>query len=438
MTRAFLNFYLFIIFSLLFLQFAVNPLLSRVANSYMKESLVEYNRQLSRGAFYMMVEDLLQLPEAQWEDRIDALRPYFGYKITLKSYGDLQLSEEEKQELRQGKIAVVSDGEELYQQVGSSKMVLGKGSFAEIEPETGALLTVYIWMIITVILALLTMAWIIPYWRKLKKISTMAMAFGSGDFDVRSDISTRSSLHPIASAFNTMADRIQQLISSHKELTNAVSHELKTPLSRLRFGLEMLENAQNDRDRNHYSKGLRSDVAELEELVAELLTYARFDREKPALHLDGHPLEELVRGLMYDHCADEGGKACIIINRLTGPLTPRYDTKYMARAIDNVLRNAQKYANGKIQIILESEGTDCCIHIEDDGPGVPENDRLKVFEPFTRLDASRNKMSGGYGLGLAIVDKVMTWHDGKVYVDNSDLGGAKFSLCWPGLKEIDQ
>jgi signal transduction histidine kinase len=92
------------------------------------------------------------------------------------------------------------------------------------------------------------------------------------------------------------------------------------------------------------------------------------------------------------------------------------------------------YTNHQVQIIVERNEDECCIHVDDDGPGIPPADRQRVFEPFVRLDASRSRMSGGYGLGLAIVSRILEWHDGRIAVTDSQLGGARFSVCWPGYR----
>jgi signal transduction histidine kinase len=436
MKRVFLTFYLFLIFSLLFVQFILGPVIGKVAEVYLQDAIVEYNRQLAKGAFHMLELDLLRLPKNEWDNRILELEPQFGYAIGLFGYDELELAEEQLDQLRQGKIAVVDDGEGLFHQIGESGMVLRKGPFSQLEPKSG-FFNVAIWFAITAIVGFLTLIWIIPYWRKLRKISIAAMVFGNGDFNVRADISKRSSLTPIATAFNTMAERIQQLINSHKELTNAVSHELRTPLSRLRFGLEMLETSEDMETRAHYARELQIDVADLEELVSELLTFARFDRERPELQFGFHLLEPFLHQLLAESFPDE----CPIHYQIHNYLDEqsgkaRFEPKYLARALGNLIQNALRHADCRIQVIVERNGGDCIIHLDDDGVGIREPDRQRVFEPFTRLDASRNRKSGGYGLGLAIVMRILKWHNGRVTVGDSPLGGARLTISWPGFSQF--
>lgn len=101
------------------------------------------------------------------------------------------------------------------------------------------------------------------------------------------------------------------------------------------------------------------------------------------------------------------------------------------------MRNALKYGHKHIELSVDASGEKVFIHVEDDGPGIPEADRQRVFEPFARLDDSRSRYSGGYGLGLAIVHRVALWHKGSASVTDSPLGDARFTIQWPGLAKID-
>jgi signal transduction histidine kinase len=105
----------------------------------------------------------------------------------------------------------------------------------------------------------------------------------------------------------------------------------------------------------------------------------------------------------------------------------------MQRAIGNLIQNAANHAKNRIEVTLAENGEACVIHVDDDGPGIAEADRHRVFQAFTRLDASRSRKSGGYGLGLTIVHRVVTWHGGNVQVSESPLGGARLTISWPGF-----
>lgn len=435
MKRIFFSFYVFLLFSLLFLNFVLGPVIGKMAKAYLRDSSNEYSRQLARGVFHMMSEDLQRLPREQWPERIRVLAPRFGYDIALLPLSELSLGEEHLRLLRAGQIAVVDDGERLYQQIGDSGLVLKKGPFSVLAPNT-TMLNIVVWIGLTAIVALMTLVWIVPYWRKVRHISSTAIAFGNGDFGVRARLSPRSSLASLAHAFNTMADRIEQLIRSHKELTNAVSHELRTPLARLRFGLAMLETAESREKRSHYARELLTDVVELEDLVSEMLTYSRFDRERPELHFASLPLEPLAEQVLAETVPEDSPVRCHLLSRLDQPSGKVcFEPKYLARALGNLVGNAVNHAESQVRVVIERDGADCVLHVDDDGSGIPAADRERVLAPFIRLDASRSRASGGFGLGLAIVARILEWHGGLVEIGESPLGGARVTLVWPGYDQ---
>lgn len=285
---------------------------------------------------------------------------------------------------------------------------------------------------------LMAIIWALPFWLKLKRIIAAAQAFGRGEFDARANLPRSAVLAPLASTFNDMAARIQRLISSHRELTRAVSHELRTPISRIRFGLEMANTATSEPDRHHYLSEIGQDVDELEALVAELLIYARFDRETP--ELDQEVLAVAPWLIQTVNAAKNGfsqvGISCrieTVDKNLVAKIAPRY----MTRAVSNLIANAGRYARRRIVVSLEKKDNACMIHVDDDGPGIAEADRKRIFEPFVRLDASRDRDTGGSGLGLAIVQRIVTMHHGTVSAEPSPLGGARFTVGWPCHISLD-
>jgi signal transduction histidine kinase len=194
----------------------------------------------------------------------------------------------------------------------------------------------------------------------------------------------------------------------------------------------MLEDTTCDKDRQRYLESVRADIDELDSLVNELLGYARLDREKPELELTEIALSPWIREIVDQ--ARGQAPAVDLAQELADneqPLRASLEPRLMSRAVSNVLRNAARYARGRIRVSYVAENASVQICIDDDGPGIPAEDRLRIFEPFTRLDTSRARTSGGHGLGLAIVKRIMQWHAGEVLVDDSPLGGARFCLRWP-------
>ena len=115
----------------------------------------------------------------------------------------------------------------------------------------------------------------------------------------------------------------------------------------------------------------------------------------------------------------------------SNPKHAHFEARLMARAVGNLLQNAKRYAQTKVCITVAQDSQNYQIMVDDDGTGIPEHEREPIFEAFKRLDASRDRGTGGYGLGLAIVQRICQWHNGTITVENSPLGGARFIICWP-------
>ena len=218
------------------------------------------------------------------------------------------------------------------------------------------------------------------------------------------------------------------------EMVSAVAHELRTPVARLRFGLEMTAEAQTDEARQKYLAGMDGDIDDLDALVDEMLVYSRLERGSPNLSFQQVELGALVdqvigelAPLRPDVSVDRG--ECVVAEDGSGWADA--EPQYLRRALSNLITNAMRHAERQVRVSFTINGQTARLDVDDDGPGVPEADWEKVFTPFLRLDDSRTRASGGHGLGLSIVRRIIYWHGGRSQVGHSELGGARFSLVWP-------
>jgi len=236
-----------------------------------------------------------------------------------------------------------------------------------------------------------------------------------------------------------MAERMQRLIAMQKELSSAISHELRTPIARMRFAVEMLPDADQADERERLQTMMNDDLEELDNLIDASLTYSRFEREQPELHLTSVDLAEWlnenVDGIRILGRALEISVDC---SNLPPGQQVELDLKSMPYALTNLLRNAIKYAHSRVVVSAQINGDRTLVHVDDDGIGIAPEERQKVFSAFTRLDRSRDRATGGYGLGLAIVKLVLEQHAGSATADASPLGGARFTLNWPVLHSVTQ
>jgi signal transduction histidine kinase len=226
-----------------------------------------------------------------------------------------------------------------------------------------------------------------------------------------------------------MAQRVQELLKAQKESTDAISHELRTPISRLRFGVEMIEQTTVAEDRTRYLQTMRSALDELEALVDEALTYSRLTSAARRLSPQTVDLKDWLAANMND-VQRSPGSAQLISDVHPHDATAHFDARLVARALKNIIHNAQRHARTTVKVVIRQDGAHTDFTVEDDGPGIPAEQRAAIFEPFYRIDNSRQRDSGGHGLGLAIVRRICEWTQAEVTVEDSALGGALFRLRW--------
>ncbi len=272
---------------------------------------------------------------------------------------------------------------------------------------------------------LIVLSWLYPLLSRLKRLRSSAKAFGEGQLNQRISTKATSYIADIETEFNRMAQRIETLISDNKLLGNAVSHDLRTPLARLRFGIEALQETQNPKTRQKYQNHISRDIDEMENLVNVLLSYARLDQAM--IEVDRQPVDlnslasDCVSGLnATDKTVNWKGDAQAFILG---------EGNYLAMLINNLLGNAQQYAATTISVSVINTSAGVTLKVADDGPGIPQDKREELLKPFTRGDYNTQKQ--GFGMGLAIVSRIALWHQAQLLISQSKaLGGAEFTITF--------
>jgi len=269
-----------------------------------------------------------------------------------------------------------------------------------------------------------------PIVRRLRRLEQTAIRISEGQLQARAEDTANDAIGSLARRFNFMAERVQELLESQRQLIQAVAHELRTPLARVRFSLEMLTSAGTDEEQAQRLISIDEDLSELDELVEELLFYIRAGEK--ALRLNKQPVDALQEiNRIVEQARDQRPEITIQIEApdlLEAVIA--VDPKAFRRATKNLLANGIKVAHQRITVRLSRADNVLSIAISDDGPGIPPEDRQRIFEPFTRLDQSRNRDSGGSGLGLAIVQRIVEAHNGSITLDRAAEGGAQFTTTW--------
>jgi two-component system sensor histidine kinase RstB len=440
LSRIFFNFYLLAMGSFVAIAFFADLVISTALHGITED----YARRFMRGTIELIEEDLQRYPIEHWGRRLRELDNKFSYRIAISERDDLRLSPRQSQILDEGGIAVEREGEIMYHQMNNSALVLMVGPLSPDrnpeERQRGMPLELRIrlltWSLIGLGFAVALWFWVRPIWRDLEVMRQTARALGEGHLDTRAAQARSPLFAPLFETLDGMADRIQQLLATHKELSCSISHELRTPIARMRFAVEMQRETDAPDERERLTHQMENDLDELDNLIDTSLTYARFERETPVLSLTPVDLPQWLED-QVENMRLLGRELNIEVDHSQWPAGQRVDMdrKVMPHALQNLLRNAIKYARSQIRVSAgvsySASEAQAWIHVDDDGIGIPEDARERIFAAFTRLDRSRDRATGGYGLGLAITQRVIQVHGGTAQVGDSPLGGARFSLTWP-------
>ncbi|WP_240220149.1 ATP-binding protein [Rheinheimera hassiensis] len=403
MQRLFWHFYLFLFLVLLGIGWAVEQLWQQWQPDTAPPWLSSYTQ---------LLQQQLQQPTAQWQSILSL--PY-----TELGPDSISWLPEEQQLLQQGDIVTLFEANSVYFYYQHAQQLWRFGPLPLIQQEGATWFTLLFFVLLAVAVAL----WLWPVARDIRTLQLSLKQFASNS-DSTIAVPAHSFIAPIAQSFRQMSLQIRDLLNLQREMTHAVSHELRTPIARLNFALEMATQLPEDERRL-----MCEDVRELQQLVDEILDYARLETGQLPLQLQQINLTELIANLNEKLSPLPGATISLIMPQqalLFG------DGHYLERALQNVLVNAKKYAQQRITLTLQQQQNHWHIDIEDDGPGIPQAMREEILKPFFRLEASRNKQGGGFGLGLAIVQRIMQWHQGSISVSESaTLGGARFCLRLP-------
>lgn len=257
---------------------------------------------------------------------------------------------------------------------------------------------------------------------RLEALQRSVQKFGEGDLSVRVPDEGHDEVADLARQFNAAAARVEALVKSHKSLLANASHELRSPLTRIRMGLELMGGQQPS---PAFREEILRNIAELDQLVDEILLASRLDaREADVGTVE---LVDLI-GLAAEECA----RVDADLDVSSDSVDVRGVSKLLRRAIRNLLENARRYSTGEITLSIERRQGHAEVRVCDRGPGVPASQRERIFEPFYRLPGASER-AGGVGLGLALVRSIAGRHNGTVHCEDrpDGAGGACFVLRLP-------
>ncbi|MQA20807.1 ATP-binding protein [Rugamonas rivuli] len=400
------------------------------------DPLEEIARSQAAGQIFLLEQYIDRAPADEWLPRLNKVREVSKATLELKPLQATlaALPDSKRDQLLQGAVVIDVGGKAFYRRVdmtgaryiGSDDDVI-HAQRLPIDIGQALGMEAIRFGVIALFLLVPIGWWSRRHWRGLMALSRMADDFGQGDLAARAAVRPASSIAPLAARINDMAERIALLMEARKNLLHSVSHELRTPIARLEFGLELLRerHAADDPALQKRVAAMETDVDELKTLVNELLDLTQLD------HAQAMPRKPFALAPVLQACAPPmqpssqphfSASIATDLGELQG------DARLLARAVDNLLGNAAKYAASRIVLSAMRGGSTVRIVVEDDGPGIPHEARERVFEPFYRLAREQDYAASGYGLGLAIAAKAILLHGGAIAIDDSPLGGARFTI----------
>ena len=276
----------------------------------------------------------------------------------------------------------------------------------------------HLWVLGICILLCYLLSWHLT--SPVRKLQRAVDSFGRGELNVRAEANRRDELGQLAGTFNLMADRIQTLLTAERRLLLDISHELRSPLARLSVAVELARANKNPADLDRIQK----EADRLNTLIGELLQVTRAEGDPSKRVMEPVSLAQVVREIVDDTSIEARARNCELVLHAQADVFLDGDAELLRRAIENVVRNAIRYApqGSPIEIDLRQSGDNALIRVRDFGPGVPRDAVDRIFDPFYRVDSDRNRASGGTGLGLAIARRAVQLHGGAIRAANADPG----------------
>ncbi|WP_122588737.1 ATP-binding protein [Pseudomonas viridiflava] len=400
-----------------------------------EERNLTYNHEQVRGTLKLIKTRFTQVPQASWPQVEHELQEDFApLQLRVLTITDPSVSDCERTELEQGRNALRTGD---YGMASTAMTPLSAGQVIQLVfPDPPVDINIMYWLMNVLIGAALLgclSIWFWPHWRDLQRLKHTAMMLGNGNLAQRTHISPRSNIGELAQVFDKMAQDIGQLLNQQQELLSAVSHELRTPLSRLEFGMALVLTDPLEASTRLRLEQMVGHIRELDALIDELLSYTRLQSPYQQADRQEIPLQAFLDSVLGGFLDTQDARPFdLSLQTDTAPERFVLDPHLTARALQNLIANAIRYCSGQVRVSLRLQtGEGLYMTVEDDGIGIPESERALIFEPFYRMDRSRDRDTGGFGLGLAISRRAIECQGGRIQVDSSPLGGARFLIVLP-------
>jgi signal transduction histidine kinase len=427
MRRLYLSIVFMVLASLFFLGWTLDKL-EAVDDSEVKEVEYALYYKLMRG-FSLQT---LSLSEQELQVQVPRWATQFSLPLSLHDGSELALPLELQKQLFSLEGLLLESEQQTYLIKSLSAHPQYQLYLTLPEVEAGTALDLWLTIAFYLGAGLLMALWLLPLTRRLSLIHRMATEFGKGKFESRIPMSRFSYIHWLEKSFNRMAQKIEELIEENRILASGLSHDLRTPLACLRFGLEAALEVKGESQKNNMMLRMESDLAQMEEMVSAFLGFASLEKQRAKLNIKAYPINLLFIDIERQAklLAEQEN---IVINFRNSDISKELavDKLWFSRILLNIIANAVRFSRSHIDVNVTVDNEFITVIVEDDGPGIAPEEWKNAFKPFVRLESTRNRDHGNYGLGLTIAKKVIEWHQGNILITMpTTLNGCCFKLIF--------
>lgn len=428
MRRLFIRVYLILSAAMLISFFII--LTALLVSSGLEMS--KYESHYSKASHNYLISEVDKYPNLEMDDIIKKVQPYISYDISWIPMSELSLNESQMDKIKEGYpltdvwYSISSDHVGVFWYVPSKNgVVLYQRAQETNVSNKGTILAIGLAGLL--VLPLSALIFLRPIGKQLVEFTHYVRRYAQGILTDRIPLEGSKPFIELAVDINTMADRLEKQINNQLIMSNAISHELKTPLTRLRMGNDLVQTVDNHEELKKYVESVAEELDQFEKLVKSILTLARYTHKSKQLIMESIDLNSLLRQVIEQFT----NKNIEIKNTIEDTILVESNSDGLSHILINIIGNAACYTNEQVIVSVSMANGYGHLFIDDDGPGIPKEQRQKIFTPFSLLDDSRSKEQGGTGLGLAIVEAIAEKINCKVIVGDSDIGGARFDLRLP-------
>ncbi|MGI9285123.1 MAG: sensor histidine kinase [Pseudomonadales bacterium] len=391
-------------------------------SSYLQQ-LIQQHIEATERVHTILVKELNDKPEAEWQAVIQRVEALLDYRIDIvesktgaELVGEAPFVEHTQSSLAKDEVAAI-----WPIPAGGGRSLRYEQTFVVDWKHEDLLLFALLFVALPIVLYLALR----PIARKITDLSQVAREYAAGKLDAHSTMPAPRPLEQLADDIHQMARALQLKIQEQNVMTHAISHELKTPLTRMRMANDLALREVDPQAWKEHLIELDDDLTMLEKIMAETLALTRLTFQNVPLTIRALLLHDVVQESLRE-CAT--GAVDVEVDIPPG-VSVLANPDAIERVFVNVLVNAFRFAHQRVCVSVEARNDQWITTIEDDGPGISVQDRDKIFMPFGRVETSRSRASGSTGMGLAIAALLLQKCEGSIWLDESNMGGARFHIA---------